>query len=61
MFSFGKIATIATIAFGALAAALPSPAPANELVTRQSDDVTSILNNLSTDLQGPAGQLSEPY
>jgi len=56
-----KIATIAALAFGTLASAVPSPAPVAEtrdLVERQSTDLTTILTNLNNDLQGPVGQLN---
>ena len=62
MFSFMKIATFATLAFGTLASALPSPvaapAPESDLVTRD-DTVYSILTGLVSDLQTPVGQLSK--
>ncbi|KAI0030868.1 hypothetical protein K488DRAFT_71854 [Vararia minispora EC-137] len=63
MFSFMKIATLATLAFGTLASALPSPvaAPApvseGELVAR-TDTVYSVLTGLNSDLQAPVAQLN---
>ena len=65
MFSFAKIATFAVLAFGTIASAIPSPAPvaapeAGELVTRASQDITTILTNLNNDLKEPLGELSEP-
>ncbi|KAI0028049.1 hypothetical protein K488DRAFT_90143 [Vararia minispora EC-137] len=62
MFSFMKIATFAAVAFGALAFALPQPVASpdvKDVVARQSGlDVTTILQNLSTDLQGPISELT---
>lgn len=64
MFSFAKIATFAALAFGTIAMAIPSPAPvaapeAGELVTRASQDISTILTNLNNDLKEPLGELSE--
>ncbi|KAI0029947.1 hypothetical protein K488DRAFT_72586 [Vararia minispora EC-137] len=63
MFSLMKIATLATIAFGALVSALPQPVASPDikaLVARQASapDVTTVLTNLNNDLQGPVGQLN---
>ena len=65
MFSFVKIATFTALAFSTIASAIPSPAPvaapeAGELVTRASQDITTILTNLNNDLKEPLGELSEP-
>ena len=65
MFSFAKIATFAALAFGTIASAIPSPAPAaapetGELAKRQGQDMTTILTNLNNDLKEPLGELSEP-
>ncbi|VDB88897.1 unnamed protein product [Peniophora sp. CBMAI 1063] len=66
MFSFMKIATFAALAFGTLASAIPAPAPlpiaeAGALVARDAEatqDVTTILTNLNSQLQAPTTQLS---
>ncbi|VDB88860.1 unnamed protein product [Peniophora sp. CBMAI 1063] len=63
MFSFAKIATFAALAFGTIASAIPSSIPATapeagELVTRQAQDVTTILTNLNNDLKDPLSALN---
>jgi len=62
MFSFMKIATFAALTFGALASAIPSPAPVAETrdlaVERRATDVTGVLTQLASDLQAPVGQLN---
>jgi len=55
-----KIATVAALAFGTLASAIPSPvasAETRDLETRSGQTVTSILTALPTQLSGPVGQL----
>ena len=66
MFSFMKIATIAALAFGTLASAIPAPAPApiaeaGALSVRaaEAQDVTTILTNLNNDLQKPCADLGK--
>ena len=55
MFSFAKIATLAALAFGTFASAIPAPAPAPEAGALEartvSPTVTTVLNNLLGDLQ----------
>ncbi|KZV72723.1 hypothetical protein PENSPDRAFT_649487 [Peniophora sp. CONT] len=65
MFSFMKIATFAALAFGTIASAIPAPAPApapaaeaGELSARAGQDLTTILTNLNSALQGPANTLN---
>ena len=65
MFSFMKIATVAALAFGTFASAIPAPAPVPEAGALEARSVgptvTDVLTGLETNLKPLVDQMSESY
>jgi hypothetical protein len=64
MFAFMKIATLAALAFGTVASAIPSPVAAPEaragaLIERSGSSVIAVLTELRVSLGEPCGKLSK--